>query len=400
MARRNHYVPIWYQKRFLPEGETRFYYLDLAPETRVSPGGKKYQRRALLRWGPERCFVQDDLYTVKLGNWSNDEIERKFFGGIDARGKKAVEFFSDCGVRDGIHEAFDAIVPYMGAQRYRTPRGIDYLKNKIAAQNHYMTPFVLQGVYQFNDTMWMEGIWEVVSARQSPTKFLLTDEPVTFYNAGAFPGSKDCLYPNDANLMEIGTRTIFPLGLEACLIITHLHLVRDPQTAPKRLRANARAYKYAITNFLNFQYGRELGEDEVLRINLILKKRATRYIAAAREEWLYPERRVSTTHWSRMDHDWFLLPNPCLVPYGAEIIVGNQDGSSWRMDEYGRRPGDPQYDTRDVSSGRHFEQCAAWAVKRAGRSLSRTVEHEFPAEHYGKYIEWHRRRRAELGRKR
>jgi hypothetical protein len=47
-----------------------------------------------------------------------------------------------------------------------------------------------------------------------------------------------------------------------------------------------------MKNLLDTQFGRELEEDEVLRINYILKRRATRYIAAAEEEWLYPEKRV------------------------------------------------------------------------------------------------------------
>jgi hypothetical protein len=65
VTHRNHFVPQWYQRRFLPAGATRFFYLDLKPAI-VSSGGKKYQRRALLRWGPPRCFCVDDLYTMKL----------------------------------------------------------------------------------------------------------------------------------------------------------------------------------------------------------------------------------------------------------------------------------------------------------------------------------------------
>ncbi len=37
--------------------------------------------------------------------------------------------------------------------------------------------------------------------------------------------------------------------------------------------------------FLDIQFGRELEEDEVLRINYILKRLSSRYIAAAEEEW-------------------------------------------------------------------------------------------------------------------
>ena len=50
VTRRNHFVPQWYQRRFLPAGVTHFAYLDLNPDTVISPGGKKYKRRALLRW--------------------------------------------------------------------------------------------------------------------------------------------------------------------------------------------------------------------------------------------------------------------------------------------------------------------------------------------------------------
>jgi hypothetical protein len=398
MARRNHYVPVWYQRRFLAEGETHFHYLDLQPETVVSAGGKTYQRGALLRWGPKRCFVQDDLYTLKLGDWSNDQIEKRFFGRIDSRGKEAVEFFANFDIREGLHEAFDAIVPYMDAQRFRTPRGIEWLKRRIGGENQFMAPFVLQGVYRFHATMWTEGVWEVVSARESPTKFLLTDEPVTFYNAGVFPGSKECAYPNDVALQEVGTRTIFPLGREECLIITHLHLVRDPWAAARRSRSNARAYQPALAKFTDFQFGRELVEDEVLRINVILKRRATRYIAAANEEWLYPERRASTSHWSKIDDDLFLLPNPYLVPYGGKIIIGYEDGDSWCTDEYGRTPAHPEYDRRDVGFDRHLETRAACAVKRAGRSQSRTYDDKISEKFMKRDVELYYRRRETPGR--
>ena len=75
----------WDQRRFLPPGSTQFYYLDLKPETVVSPGGKKYERRALLRWGPSKCFYADHLYTLRLGALSTDVFEHQFFGPLDAQ---------------------------------------------------------------------------------------------------------------------------------------------------------------------------------------------------------------------------------------------------------------------------------------------------------------------------
>ncbi len=60
--RRNHYVPQWYQRRLFPEGtsEQKLFLLDLKPDEVVS-NGRRHTRKAVLRWGPVRCFSQDDL---------------------------------------------------------------------------------------------------------------------------------------------------------------------------------------------------------------------------------------------------------------------------------------------------------------------------------------------------
>ena len=121
-ARVHHYVPQWYQKRFLKVGQTKYHYLDLHPETVVN-GNIRYQRRNLLHWGPAGCFCKDDLYTFTLGKWSTDQIEKMFFGAVDTHGRKAVEFFGDySGYAAGVHEAFPVLPQYMDAQRFRTPR--------------------------------------------------------------------------------------------------------------------------------------------------------------------------------------------------------------------------------------------------------------------------------------
>jgi hypothetical protein len=97
---RNHYVPEWYQRRFLPDGVGRFFYLDLKPDTIKTGPGRSYIRKSILRWGPARCFYQDDLYTLKLETWTTDAIEHRFFSPIDDRGKSAVPFFADYTVSD------------------------------------------------------------------------------------------------------------------------------------------------------------------------------------------------------------------------------------------------------------------------------------------------------------
>ena len=121
------------------------------------------------------------------------------------------------------------------------------------------------------------------------------------------------------------------------------------------------------------QFGRELEEDEVLRINLILKRRATRYIAAAEEDWLYPEQRASTTHWSKLDNDWFLLPHLWKVQFTTGFVAGYQDGSRFAMDEYGLPPGHPEYADKQRAEKEwdlHQRAQRAWARKRAGRSVA------------------------------
>ncbi|MCY1289210.1 hypothetical protein D9M70_382950 [compost metagenome] len=62
--RRNHYVPEWYQKRFLglESSEKKFFYLDLKPETVIAANGARYQRKHILRWGPDSCFVETGAF--------------------------------------------------------------------------------------------------------------------------------------------------------------------------------------------------------------------------------------------------------------------------------------------------------------------------------------------------
>ncbi len=364
---RNHYVPQWYQRRFLTHAVHKFYYLDLKPETVTLPGGRRYLRNAVLRWGPKRCFYQDDLYTLKLGAWTTDAVERVFFGKLDSRGEKAVRFVADYQLSDDTEPALHDLMRYMDAQRFRTPRGLDWVKSKTDTQNHNVVLGLMQRIFNAHATMWLECLWEVVQARPGGPQFLLTDNPVSFFNPRAFPASPRYAYPSDAELAHVGTRTIFPLASDRCLVLTHVQFLRDPWQNPERLRSNARAYQTAMFDMRKVQTGRVLSDDEILRINFILKRRASRYVAAAEEDDLYPEERVSTDHWSKLEHDWFLLPNPYLTSFSGGIVMGWDDGRSYAVDEYGRRPSHPDYDN-DRQRGREMatfdETRKHWAVKR------------------------------------
>jgi hypothetical protein len=374
----HHYVPQWHQRRFLATGKSTYHYLDLHPKTFVRDGAE-HPHRALFHKGPASCFFERDLYTLKLGSWTTDDVERIFFGDIDRRGHQAVTLFGNYdGLTKGTGDALQSLAAYMGAQRFRTPKGLDLIRKRVPSEGHNATLVWMQRLFDWHGTMWYEGVWEFVRARRSPTKFIVTDGPVTFFNRSMFPS--DWVYPDDANHKEIGTRTLFPLGLDSCLIITHVQLVRNPWGTSTEFRVNPRSFERVLKYLGEIQFGRELEEDEVIRINYILKKRATRYIAAAEEEWLYPEQRASSTDWPKLDDDWFLLPHLWKVPFTTEIMAGSKGGPAWASDVYGQHPGNPGYKDKalhDKEWVTHEMAKREWAKKRIGRSVAHIDKSNF-----------------------
>jgi len=108
-------------------------------------------------------------------------------------------------------------------------------------------------------------------------------------------------------------------------------------------------------------------EDEVLQINIITKRRAYRYIAAAEQEWLYPERRVSTNHWRKLGDGYLLMPEPRLIHMGGETLIGYKGGGSEAFSEYGHKPWqqgykDEERDRRESAALYRFQ--AEWATTR------------------------------------
>jgi hypothetical protein len=147
---------------------------------------------------------------------------------------------------------------------------------------------------------WTACVWQIAEATNSPTKFIISDHPVTVYNRGCPPLSKYCRDGNDPDIRLHATHTYFPLSLEKVLVMTNRSWVRNPYQNETGVRPNPRLLRTAIFNLTTIQTGRQLSEDEVLQINSITKRRAYRYIAAAEKEWLYPERHVSTDHWKKL----------------------------------------------------------------------------------------------------
>jgi hypothetical protein len=369
----HHYVPQWYQKRFAIAGQEKLWRLDLRPETVKIDETRSFTRKALVKLYPVQCFYKDDLYLLRFGTHVTDAMERVFFGAVDKSGCNSAAFFEAFDVKaKGLRDSYNGLLAYLAAQRFRTPRGLDWIKRQWGTKDQNQTLMALQNYYQAYNAMLVEGIWEVAHARHSPTKFIISDNPVTFFNRKVYPSEQ--VYPGGDHFPTIGTRTIFPLSTESCLIITHLELARNPWADPSKLRENARMFGNSIARLTEVQYGRSLEEGEVLRLNYMLKQHANRYIASAKKEDLYPEQHFGRIDWAKLDDDWFLFPNLWKVGFTTGIMLG---GKGWghSIDEYGRDPSHPKFKDPRRRDNEHqtFENGKQeWAKKRVGKSIAKT----------------------------
>ena len=80
--------------------------------------------------------------------------------------------------------------------------------------------------------------------------------------------------------------------------------------------------------------GRQLTDDEVHAINLVLRSRAKQYVAAGRPDWLYPERYCSLS-WTEISP--ILFARDGLFQFGGEVFIGYADGSTGYRDQFGRK---------------------------------------------------------------
>jgi hypothetical protein len=367
--RHNHYVPIWYQRRFMPPGQDRYFRLDLKPEV-VTSGKVRYTRRDLHHWSPDRIFAEDDLYTTQWGRITDTQIEQFFFGTLDSEGPSLLSYFADFKHPSANGPAFQNFLTYMSVQKLRTPKGLMYLAALGGGSRKNMTLLTLQRIRNIYCAIWTECVWQIVDASASSTKFIVSDHPVTVYNRACPPLSKYCLGHNDPDIRMAGTHTIFPLSIDKMLILTNLNWVRDPYQAETKIRPNPHMFRNAMFKFTEIQTDRLLTEDEVLMINLIIKRRAYRYIAAADKEWLYPERYVSTDHWRKFSDGYLLMPEPRLIYIGGQTMIGYKDGRSEAFSEYGHKPWqkgyeDAERERRETASLYRFQ--AEWATLRGPR---------------------------------
>jgi hypothetical protein len=376
--RNNHYVPRWYQDFFLFPRNQKFHYLDLKPEQFSSEDGIIRERRALLSWGTKRCFRTRDLYTTVFRNRVSTEIEEKFFGRVDSeKSLRAVRFFTHYQHPNWDHKSFNTFINYLSIQRLRTPFGLQLMSNLIPAGDQNSVLIALQKFQNLYCALWTECVWQIANAHASSTKFIVSDNPVTFYNKGCFPKVKPWYSDQALSVKRVGTHTIFPLSMNTVLILTNLGWVRNPFCNPTTLREHPNMFRPAMFDFQRIQTNRTLSENEVLRINHVIKTCAYRYIAAAEEEWLFPEAKLKNLGWHDLGQSDLFMPDPRSVEFSREIIVGYGNGVSEVYDEYGRSPLHPQFKDDPLADKEwdtfHAHQALfakRYGPKRRGRAFS------------------------------
>ncbi len=342
-TRDNHYVPQWYQHGFLLNNLNQLHYLDLIPVIEKLPNGRvitKDYKKPNPR--PKKlCFVERDLYTTFLGDYINDDVERKLFGEIDDTGAEAVKAFISEDMSEW-HYNFSDFFSYIDTQKIRTPKGLHWIKKHYPDLSQVDLMIEMQAIRNLHCTIWTESVREIVSAKNSEIKFILSDHPVTIYNYAFPPDCEQCAIPNDPSIALKGTQTIFPLDMDHCLILTNYEYAESPETEnPTENRTNARLIRNSITRTDAFIRSRFLSESDVHKMNLIIKQRAYRYIAAPKKDWLYPEKNIQL-EWPEL-RKVLLPPGDKLWQFGGEIIVGYKDGGSYYQDAFGRTVPEHKY---------------------------------------------------------
>jgi Protein of unknown function (DUF4238) len=393
--RHNHYVPVWYQKRFLPAGrrDNELFYLNLKPPTATDSQGRVHSWRAVRRLGFRHCFATRDLYTTRFGAEESTKIEQMFFGEIDSKGRAAVGYWTNFAHPSVNGDAFNDVMMYMSTQKLRTPKGLGWLSSRVRTADRNAVLQQMVTLRQLHCAIWTECIWAIADCEKSETKLIVSDHPVTVYNRRCGPRSQWCRGYEDPDINLHATHTIFPLTLEKVLILTNLSWVRNPYQSEVAVRPNAHPWRRAMFNFMEVQTLRHLTEREVREINFIIKSRALQYVAAANEEWLYPEKHVSKSDWNVFGDGYLLMPDPRPVTFSGEITIGFADGRATSFDAYGRRPWQrdfgreyksmDEWDTLQRFKGEFARLCGPY---RRGRSFAHAiVEPERDDDDYHRY---------------
>lgn len=370
-TRNNHYVPQWYQEGFFEPGRNTYSYLDLSPRQHVLSDGRVVTEKSKFISTTSRAFCQRDLYSTFFGTTVNDEIERRLFGDIDTRGARAVRAFlgEDAG---GWHRHFGAFFEYLDIQKIRTPKGLNWLSAQYPRLTHNDLLFEMQHIRMIHCTIWIEGVREIVSALDAGTKFIVSDHPVTVYNFAIPPDAARKGYAREPSIALKGSQTIFPLNRDFCLILTNLEYAQDQFANPLEKRTFAGNYRTAMARPDSFIRTRKLTSNEVARVNRVLKAGAKRYIAAGKEEWLYPET-GSAEPWDDL-RSTFLPPKNDLWRFGGELYARFESGEVYYQDAFGRTEKEREFLKKKLPSKRlHARDICGCG---SGRAFGACCEHK------------------------
>jgi len=133
---------------------------------------------------------------------------------------------------------------------------------------------------------------------------------------------------------------------------------KDPRAVePAAKRKNARYFGNTMMRTDRLIRGRRFDRDDVIAVNAWLKRRARRYIAAGKPEWLYPEREVPLDH-ARLT-EVLRPPQKGLWQYGGETYMGFNDGTYGYLDAYGHTSREHEFVAKapPVSSPTAEEAC-------------------------------------------
>jgi hypothetical protein len=270
------------------------------------------------------------------------------------------------------HRQFVTFFEYLDIQKIRTPKGLDWLRAQYPRLTQNDLMFEMQGIRMMHCTIWTEGVREIVSAQDAGVKFILSDHPVTVYNHAFPPGAKGNVYPNEPSIALKGSQTIFPLNRDFCLILTNLEYARDHSENPHEKRTFAGNYRSSMVRTDALIRTRKLTNEEVIRVNRVLKGGAKRYVAAGKEEWLYPENSTAET-WADL-RDTFLPPENGLWHFGGEIYVRYDSGKVRYQDAFGRTEKEREFLKKETLTGqiRTRDACGCGS----GRAFGTCCEHK------------------------
>ena len=64
---------------------------------------------------------------------------------------------------------------------------MDWLRKQYPELSQNELMLEMQSIRMLNNTIWITGVREIISAEDPPIKFILTDHPVTVYNLASRP---------------------------------------------------------------------------------------------------------------------------------------------------------------------------------------------------------------------